>query len=138
MKTSRTGAFQRTLYKVAGPRQGIDAQHLFAVAQVLLVLNQRILNASRRQTRPEFVRIHLLREGERDTVTPDKISAESAFAAMKAEGNPDQNDRPGGGERGLGQLHEIELGCANEVKHRHGFEPASVEEEIENHPSDYQ
>ena len=89
-----------------------------AAGHVLLILDLRILFAGGGQRGADLFHVQLLREAERGAVAAREIHAEQFRAAIK---NPvthaDENDRPGQNERRLGQLHEVELGGADEVEH---------------------
>src|ERR1043166_1077790 len=117
---------------------GIDTKCFLAAGEVLLILDQRVSYANRTQSGANLVFWNFLLESEGAGVAAEEIFSEHRFAAIKAETDADEDQGPGDGESGLGELHEIEFGRAHQMEHVDGFEPIAVEEEVENHARDDQ
>src|SRR6267154_312998 len=111
----------------------VNAKSFLAAGQIFLILNEGISYADRRQSGAYLVFRNLLLECEHARITAKKILSKHRLAAMKTEADADKNQAPGDGKGRLGELHEIELRRANEMKHRNGFQPVAIEQEIENH-----
>src|ERR1035437_2498323 len=110
---------------IIGQVERVHAQRLPPAAQVLLILNQRVLDSRVREGGPDGFNGDFFLKRERGAVTADEIAAESALAAVNAPANADGNDEPGSDKGWQGQFHEIELHRGgDEVKHLDTLEPA--------------
>src|SRR5258707_8807743 len=99
-----------------------DSERLFPGSErigIFLVLNGRIGYAGP----PECGADSLLRDPflkfESSDVAPDKIRPKHTLPAVEPPSHSDGNQEPGNDKCRLGKFHEIELGGANEVEHRH-------------------
>ena len=111
--------------------RGVHPQSLRSAAERSLILNSWIFDSGFGKRGAQFVFGHFLFESKGSRIAAEEIDAEGALASGKTVAHTDEDQQPGDDKCGFGQPHEIEFGRANEVQHRHRFEPAPIQQPIE-------